>query len=83
MAGRGSRFQAVASGNREYQKPKPLLNIKGKPMVWWAVNSLPFVDLLNRPVHTNFVVHPKDLVFIAYKNMKTIISHKGAKTDFF
>lgn len=64
MAGRGSRFQAVADQNPEYQKPKPLINVKGKPMVSWAVESLPFVNLLFRPAHTDFVVEPSDITFI-------------------
>jgi NDP-sugar pyrophosphorylase family protein len=64
MAGRGSRFQAVADQNPEYQKPKPLINVKGKPMVRWAVESLPFVDLPGRSVKTRFTVKPSDLIFI-------------------
>jgi len=35
MAGRGSRFS-----NYGIDTPKPLINIKGKPMVWWALQSL-------------------------------------------
>jgi len=40
MAGRGSRFQAEADKNPEYRKPKPLILIKGKPMIAWAMESL-------------------------------------------
>lgn len=53
MAGKGSRFLDAASSNPEYQKPKPLINIKGKPMIVWAVESL-----------ANFKTNPKDLIFI-------------------
>ncbi len=42
MAGKGSRFLDVADSNPEYKKPKPLIIIKGKPMVCWAIESLPF-----------------------------------------
>ena len=35
MAGRGSRFHGEA-----YQVPKPLIEIEGKPMLYWALNSL-------------------------------------------
>jgi UDP-N-acetylglucosamine diphosphorylase / glucose-1-phosphate thymidylyltransferase / UDP-N-acetylgalactosamine diphosphorylase / glucosamine-1-phosphate N-acetyltransferase / galactosamine-1-phosphate N-acetyltransferase len=39
MAGRGSRF--AGSG---YQRPKPLIEVKGKPMFVWATNSLQGID---------------------------------------
>lgn len=64
MAGRGSRFQVVSDQNPEYQKPKPLINVNGKPMVRRAIESLPFVDLPDRPANTDFKVRPSDLVFI-------------------
>lgn len=64
MAGRGSRFQAAVDQNFEYKKPKPLISVKGKPMVVWAIESLPFVDLPTRPAKTEMKVLPKDLVFI-------------------
>lgn len=41
MAGRGSRFFLERHRNPEYAKPKPLINIAGKPMVEWALSSLP------------------------------------------
>lgn len=40
MAGRGSRFLDAADQNPEYARPKPLINIKDKPMVRWALDSL-------------------------------------------
>lgn len=55
MAGRGSRFQEAAISNPEYKKPKPLINIKGKPMIQWALKSLPFAN------------NPKDFIFICLK----------------
>lgn len=64
VAGIGSRFKKEADRNFEYKKPKPLINIKGKPMVAWAIGSLPFVNLPDRPAKTEFIVAPKDLVFI-------------------
>lgn len=64
MAGRGSRFQVVADQNPEYKKPKPLILIHNKPMVRWAIESLPFVDLPGRPAHTKFKVTSSDLIFI-------------------
>jgi NDP-sugar pyrophosphorylase family protein len=44
MAGLGSRFQNASENNQEYKKPKPLINVKGKPMIEWATGSLPFFD---------------------------------------
>lgn len=46
LAGRGSRFKELG-----YKMPKPLIEIKGKPMVKWAVECVNFAD-------------PKDLIFI-------------------
>jgi len=46
MAGRGQRFLDAG-----YVVPKPLITIRGYPMVWWAVRSLP-------------VVPPADMIFI-------------------
>jgi UDP-N-acetylglucosamine diphosphorylase / glucose-1-phosphate thymidylyltransferase / UDP-N-acetylgalactosamine diphosphorylase / glucosamine-1-phosphate N-acetyltransferase / galactosamine-1-phosphate N-acetyltransferase len=40
MAGRGSRFVRSADINPEYKKPKPLINVLGKPMIVWAMESL-------------------------------------------
>lgn len=37
MAGRGSRFN-------QFNKPKPLIEIEGKPMIWYAISSLNFGD---------------------------------------
>lgn len=68
MAGLGSRFQKVADTNPEYKKPKPLINVKGKPMVTWAIESLPFVDLPSRPAQTSFKVKPSDLTFVCLQS---------------
>ena len=64
IAGRGSRFQALANRNPEFKKPKPLISVKGQPMVVWAIKSLPFVDLPFREATTDFLVTPSDLIFI-------------------
>lgn len=40
VAGRGSRFLEAVDLNPEYAKPKPLIFIRGKPMVKWAIESL-------------------------------------------
>lgn len=64
MAGLGSRFQVQSDLNPEYKKPKPFILIKGKPMVQWALESLPFANLPHRPANTEIVVNPEDFVFI-------------------
>ncbi len=40
MAGRGSRFQKVAHLRPEFARPKPIINVAGKPMVTWAIESI-------------------------------------------
>lgn len=42
MAGRGSRFKEVG-----YKLPKPLIPVRGKPMVKWATDSLSFIKNAN------------------------------------
>ena len=64
MAGKGSRFLDAVNSNPEYKKPKPLIIIKNKPMVMWAVESLPFVHLSHRPSKLKTKVLPKELIFI-------------------
>lgn len=39
IAGRGSKF--ISSG---YKEPKPLITVKGKPMVKWATDALEFLE---------------------------------------
>ena len=48
VAGRGSRFKEAG-----YKEPKPLIPVKGKPMVRWATDCIDF--------------KPEDLVFICLK----------------
>ena len=59
MAGRGSRFASQADKNPEYKKPKPLIMIKGKPMIAWAIKSL-----------IKFNVSPKDMIFISLESQQ-------------
>lgn len=40
IAGRGSRFQKVAHLRPEFEGPKPLINIAGKPMIVWAIETI-------------------------------------------
>lgn len=70
MAGRGSRFQAVADKNPEYKKPKPLIMARGKPMIEWAMESLPFLDLPKRKAKTDFKVETKNLIFVSLENQQ-------------
>lgn len=65
MAGLGSRFQAQAKVNPEFNKPKPLINIKGHPMITWAVRSLPFIQ--TAVDDKNYEVAWSDLIFVIQK----------------
>lgn len=59
MAGKGSRFLDATDSNPEYRKPKPLINIKGKPMIVWAIESL-----------AKFQVDPSNLIFICRQDQE-------------
>lgn len=61
VAGRGSRFLEVADQNPEYLKPKPLIPIKGKPMVRWAIESL---------TNYGFSIPSNKMVFICRKEQE-------------
>jgi len=39
LAGKGSRFLNESDRNQEYKKPKPLIKIKGRIMIEWALSS--------------------------------------------
>lgn len=67
MAGLGTRFAKVSDLNPEYKKPKPLINVKGLPMVRWATGSLPFVEHPGQKVEGPLKVSMKDLVFVILK----------------
>ena len=57
IAGRGSRFAAKSDTNAEYKKPKPLISIKGKPMVMWAMQTL-----------KDFKVPMKNIIFVVLED---------------
>jgi NDP-sugar pyrophosphorylase family protein len=68
MAGLGTRFQQVADQNPEYKKPKPLIKIKGLPMVRWATGSLPFFPHKEINDLEGKKIEPKDVTFIILKD---------------
>ncbi len=74
MAGRGSRFLEASSANPSYSIPKPIISVKGKPMVRWAVESLPYINLPGRPARTEFIAEPNDLIFIVLQEHETAYS---------
>lgn len=67
IAGRGSRFKAQVDQNPEYNKPKPIIDVKGYPMVRWATGSLPFIKHPGQEVAGDLVIEPKDIIFVALK----------------
>lgn len=78
MAGRGSRFSNLADKYPEYNQPKPLINIKGKPMIAWAVESFPqvktqnFVFIILKEHQNKYQVKEK-LVQLFGKKIKVVI----------
>ncbi len=64
MAGRGSRFSALADERPEYRVPKPFILVRGIPMVRWATASYPFLQQFpgdDKPVKFS------DLIFVILK----------------
>jgi dTDP-glucose pyrophosphorylase len=55
MAGRGSRFAQVG-----YEKPKPLIDVRGRPMYAWAMDSLP-LQLATRVIFICLAEHLTNL----------------------
>lgn len=72
MAGKGSRFLNVSNSNPEYKNPKPLINIKGKPMVVWAIQSL-----------SKFNVSPSNLIFICRQDQEDEFKISKSLKDLF
>ena len=67
MAGLGTRFQKVSDQNPEYKKPKPFISIKGKPMVRWALASLPALRHHTEEKKEWHRAEPQDVIFIILK----------------
>lgn len=65
MAGKGSRFLALADKVKEYAYPKPMIPVLGKPMVKWAMESYKTFLQLDR--REDKEVKLKDLIFICLK----------------
>lgn len=59
MAGRGSRFAEVG-----YTVPKPLIDVRGKPMYAWAMDSLP-LGLATRVIFICLAEHLEDRALTA------------------
>ncbi len=67
MAGLGTRFKKVADTNPEYIKPKPFIDVKGKPMVRWATGSLLCISHPDTVKNDDQNVMMSDLIFIILK----------------
>lgn len=72
MAGKGSRFLDAAHLNPEYNKPKPFISVKGKPMLVWAVDSL-----------KKFNAKPEDLIFICRQDQEDQFKISKSLKDLF
>lgn len=56
MAGRGRRFSAAGGSTVSASVPKPLIDVAGRPMLWWSLRSLAGL----RPRRLVFVVRAED-----------------------
>lgn len=65
IAGRGSRFKKEAHRKPEYADPKPLILVRGYPMVRWATGSLPFVEHKGEKKDGKNIIRSSDIIFIA------------------
>lgn len=65
MAGLGSRFKQMSDKNPDWVVPKPLIKVKGVPMIKWATSSFPFLqqnaDDVDKPVKMS------DLIFLVLR----------------
>ncbi len=64
LAGLGTRFAKVAEQNPEFRKPKPLILVRGLPMVRWATGSLPFIEHPGQRVQSPLRVPMSKLIFV-------------------
>lgn len=67
MAGKGSRFQAVAETHPKYRVPKPLIQVNNKPMMWWALSSLKVIELPGLSATSETLIQPSDVICIIQK----------------
>ena len=56
MAGKGQRFSELKGESSTRGVPKPLIDVAGRPMIWWALQSLAGI----RPRRLVFVVRADD-----------------------
>lgn len=69
IAGKGSRFRDNANKNALYNIPKPFIPVLGKPMVYWATRSLPFIQHSDQKhLRTKIHITSKDLIFISLQD---------------
>lgn len=67
IAGRGSRFKSQSDRNPEYLRPKPFIDVKGRPMVRWATGSLPFIKHKDQEIGHKIKINDEDIIFVALK----------------
>ena len=75
MAGLGTRFKHASKDNLNYLVPKPFIQVNGKPMVYWATSSLPFIQHNDDvPVNTEFKIKDSDIIFVLLKKDSEYLS---------
>jgi NDP-sugar pyrophosphorylase family protein len=83
MAGQGSRFSSASRLKPEYRLPKPLIPVFNKPMIRWAIESLPFMDLPNRPSGLSWKIRPASLIFVCLQEHEDNFSMSRKLRDLF
>lgn len=82
MAGLGSRFLSKAHSNREYLKPKPLIRVLGRPLIWWAAESLSFFG--DKSISSgDLLVGHEDCVFVVRRDHEENFSMTAALEKIF
>lgn len=71
MAGRGSRF--VKAG---YEKPKPLIDVLGEPMINWAMKSFDFLDSVPKYKLIFIILREHDEKYQLEKELKKLYGDK-------
>lgn len=66
MAGRGTRYSQLKNVHKDFAVPKPMINILGEPMIFWAISS--FHSFLQKNDNDmNKPVKMSDLIFICLR----------------
>lgn len=74
MAGRGSRFE-----NAGFNKPKPLIDVLGKPMIEWAIKSFDFLNNIDNYQFIFIILKEHDIKHKMENELKNIFGENNTK----